>query len=56
MRRASARSSVDLPQPFAPTMAVMRPGGICEIHPLDDRAVAVGERQRLGGEGVRLWS
>ena len=33
MRRARARSSVDLPHPFAPTIAVMRPVGICRSMP-----------------------
>ena len=51
--RASARSSVDLPQPLAPTIAVMRPGGDVEVEVVDDDAVAVGERDALGRRAVR---
>ena len=40
-RRASARSSVDLPHPFAPTIAVILPGHEREVEPVDDGAVAV---------------
>ena len=46
------RSSVDLPQAFAPTIAVILPGGTDEVEALDDGAVAVREREVLGGEGV----
>ena len=44
--RASARSSVDLPQPLAPTIAVMRPRGIVEVELVHDLALVVGERER----------
>ena len=51
-RRDIERSSVDLPQAFAPTIAVMRPGGMTRSRPSIDDAVAVAEHEPFDDERV----
>ena len=48
--RPSARSSVDLPQPLGPTIAVKEPSVSVEVQVVDDDAVVVGQPHVLGGE------
>ena len=50
--RARARSSVDLPHAFAPTMQVILPVGIVDGQIAGDLDLVVGEGQVLGGQRV----
>ena len=54
MSRASARSSVDLPQPLAPTTAVICPRGIARSSSSMTARVVVGDGQAAGLSGGSL--
>ena len=54
--RANARSSVDLPHAFAPTIAVIWPGGQRHVDAVQDVALAVADASAAGAQAhaVRL--